>query len=260
MSDYRKGVAHDFQKLFDLVKDRTGYPVSVTPLGNQSSHVSMRSASHVTPVHSIFPNPRYERFANYLVAAQCVVLLVKWAAPHRVYDFVVDDQKTADLKRNILTSIKGRGLPADAARGYAESLVNGLMLQLTSSPLEILAVQRCFHEYEDLRLEQEQYVATYLRELSATLAPNVRKTTPQEVYDPSVTMNAAYTLNWAKLSGETTGLLPYEVLGFEKSGRELLDALKSIPSDAPDVYCRTVDAWAAKLGYSGWYNWSLRET
>ena len=95
-------------KLFALVEDRTGYPVSVTPMENQSSHVSMRSATRDTPVHAIFPNPRYERFANYLVAAQCAMILFKWADPRGVSDFVAL-RFTASLKREVETPRLPRG-------------------------------------------------------------------------------------------------------------------------------------------------------
>jgi len=253
-------VSHDFKKLFDLVKDRTGYPVSVTPMENQTSHVTMRSATRDTPVHGIFPNPRYERFANYLVATQCAMLLFKWSDPQGVSDFVVNDQKADFLKRKVVTSFQGKGMPTSTATQYADSLVSGLLLQLTSSPLEILSVGWCFREYPELRVEQEAYIATHLRELSATLAPDIRKMTPREVYDRAVPMNAAYSLRWADLSGERGGLLPYEALGFEKQGRELLKALESISEDAPDVYRRSVDAWAERLHLSGWYRWSPRQT
>jgi hypothetical protein len=242
------------------VKERTGYPVSVTPLENQSSHVSMRSATRDTPAHAIFPNPLYERFANYLVATQCAMILFKWADPEGVSDFIVNDQKADLLKRKIVGTFPAQAMPAATAKQYAESLVNGLVLQLTSSPLEILSVDWCFREYPELRVEQEAYVNAHLRELSATLAPNIRKMTPREIYDRAVPMNAAYTLRWADLSGERVGLLPYETLGFVKPARDLLNDLESIPSDAPDVYRRSVDAWAARLDLIGWYRWNPRQT
>jgi hypothetical protein len=198
----------------------------------------MRSATCDTPVHAIFPNPRYERFANYLVAAQCAMILFQWADPQGVSDFIVNDPKADVLKRKIVGTFQGQGMPAATAKQYAESLVNGLLRQLTSSPLEILSVDWCFREYPELRVEQEAYVNAHLRELSATLAPNIRKMTPREIYDRAVPMNAAYTLRWADLSGERVGLLPYETLGFVKPARDLLNDLENIPSDAPDVYCR----------------------
>jgi len=258
-SDYSICVPHDLQDLFDLVKDRTGYPVSVASLEEQSSHVSMRSASRGTPVHAIFPNPRYERFANYLVATQCLMILLKWADPEGVFDLVVDDQKADALKRKIMGGLAGGGLTDSATMQYAQSLVSGLLLQLQSAPLEMLSVESCFRDYPRWRAEQRSYVTAYLREISSTLAPDIRKATPPDVYDRVVKMNAAYTLGWAEISGEAGGLLPYEALGFAKAGRDLLNDLKSIPSGTPDIYRRSVDAWAVRLGLGGWYHWSPRD-
>lgn len=253
-------MSHDLQTLLELVKDRTGYPVSVTPLAEQSSHITMRSATRETPVHAIFPNPRYERFANYLVAAQCAMLLIKWADPRGVLDFVPDEEAVAKFVVPVEKAFERHGVPPSSAQQAANSLVRGLLLQLVSSPIEILSVEWCFRECPSLRSEQQVYVMAHLRELSSTLAPDVREMTPSQIYNPTVTMNAAYTLNWAKLSGETVGLLPYEALGFKKPAEILLDSLGAIPADAPDISKRATDEWAARLNLAGLYRWSLRQT
>ena len=164
------------------------------------------------------------------------------------------------MRQKIASASRVHGFDVATAMQDADHLVTGLLLQLTSTPLEILSVDWCFHKCPDLRGEQEAYVSAHLRELSATLAPNIRKTVPREVYDRVATMNAAYTLGWTEFSGESTGLLPYEALGFIKPGRDLLIDLKSIPADAPDVYRRSVDAWAARLNLTGWYHWNVRQT
>src|SRR5687768_5263269 len=99
----------DLTELFALVKTRTGYPVSVTPMEGQASHVSMRSATREAPVHAIFPNPRYEQFANYLVATQCAMILFKWADPGGVSDFVTNDEKSAALRQEVAGAYQGHG-------------------------------------------------------------------------------------------------------------------------------------------------------
>jgi hypothetical protein len=248
----------DLKEVFALVEARTGYPVSVTPLAGQLNHVSMRSATREAPVHAIFPNPQYERFANYLVATQCAILLFKWADPQGVSDFIANDETVDVLREKITRDYRGRGFDVAAAMQHADRLVTGLLMQLASTPLEILSIDWCFQKFPALRGEQEVYVNAHLRELSATLAPKVRKMVPEEVYTPTVTMNAAYTLGWTNVSGDATGLLPYEALGFARIGLDLLNDLKNIPADAADVYQRSVDAWAARLNLKEFYHWSLR--
>jgi hypothetical protein len=41
-------------------------------------------------------------------------------------------------------------------------------------------------------------------------------------------MNAAYARAWADISGEQSGVLPYEALGFVTAARQLLEALSGM--------------------------------
>ena len=70
-----------------MVEERTGFRVAVTPKPDLSTHASMQSATAALPVHQIFVNPKYENVADYLVAMQCAMLLLKWSDPEHVVDF-----------------------------------------------------------------------------------------------------------------------------------------------------------------------------
>jgi hypothetical protein len=253
-------VPFDSKMLFALVKERTGYPVVVMPMEGNSGHVSMRSAGRDNPSHLIFLNPAYERFANYLIATQSALILLKFGDPARVFDFTGFDEKTAKLAASVGTELQEKGVAKAEAPKMAEFLVRRLMLLLTSAPLEILAMRWCYNEWPDLRGEQTNYITMYLRELSAGLAPALRQQFPSTIYDRVTKMNAAYTLAWAELSGERGGLLPYEALGYAKPGQELLNDLEGFSVETPDVYRRSVDAWASRLDLEGWYRWSPRQT
>ena len=52
----------DLDKVIGLVKQKTGYPVSVTPSSEIQTHSSMKSATDNIPVHSILVNPKYDQY------------------------------------------------------------------------------------------------------------------------------------------------------------------------------------------------------
>ena len=88
----------DLDRVKEMVKQRTGYAVSVTPSTSIQSHAAMQSATRDVPVHMVLINPKCEKFGNYLVAAQCAMLLIKWASPRRISDFTVSDQNKASIE------------------------------------------------------------------------------------------------------------------------------------------------------------------
>jgi len=93
-----------------------------------------------------------------------------------------------------------------------------------------------------------------LQDNQATLAPDVRKIAPTKVYKANVTMNAAFALFWARVWDDPALSLPYKSAGYDKPGARLLSILAEIP-DEPSSDRRLVDAWAAELSLSNWYEW-----
>ena len=76
-------MAHpELTKVFKLVEERTGYPVSVVGDPSLDTMAGMRAATAAAPVHLVKVNPDYEQVGNYLIALQCAMLLVKWHNPN----------------------------------------------------------------------------------------------------------------------------------------------------------------------------------
>ena len=87
----------DTQMLMDMVKEKTGYDVSIVGDSSITTHSGMRPASPSQPMHLIRINPKYEKYGDYQVALQCAMLLVKWADPDRIPEFAVRDEKAESL-------------------------------------------------------------------------------------------------------------------------------------------------------------------
>ncbi|OGV66148.1 MAG: hypothetical protein A3K19_19630 [Lentisphaerae bacterium RIFOXYB12_FULL_65_16] len=248
----------DVDKVVALVKEQTGYEVSVTPDPSLSTNVAMRSATAQMPGHIVLLNPKCERFGDFLVALQCAMLLLKWRDRNRIPDFMLIPEKVQYFEAKGSNDVRKLKLPEQTERQDSSMLVQGLLQQLNSVPCSILGGEWCYANCPNLRSEQGLYMGLELRQNSASLAPAVKTQTPRDVFEKSVTMSAAYALWWSDLGGEHLAPLPYESLGYTKGGRELLALLRAIPSDSTTAYVDAVNAWAGHLQLGPLVEWRYR--
>ncbi len=249
----------DVDRVTALVRERTGYAVTVLPDPNLAVLSTMKPASPERPAHLVTVNPRHERFLNFLVAQQLLMLLCKWGEGGTVTDFVSTSDRTEFFERKIASQLKGQSLPAPQARQHAHAVTQSLLLRLASAPLLILTGRWCLRDFPGLRQEQELAAAEELRRNSSIFGPEARKQLPDEVFDRGAAMNAAYAVWWSRETGTRQALLPYQATGYEERGRGLADALDGLEADQQGAYSRAVDAWAETLGMVGWYEWRERK-
>ena len=242
-----------------LVHRQTGYPVSVSPRKDLQTHASMITATHETPVHAIFINPAFERCANYLVAMQAAMILVKWADPQRIPDFVLNRQEIQSIVEKFLRDERVLRIEKTLARPFIQSLCQGLALLLTSTPVQILAADWCYKNCPELEAEQRTHVRQEIRQASASLTKEIRQRTPEYIFARNATMNAAHAAWWSALAEDTQALLPYEFFGFKDKGLQLYSKAMGGFPDNPNRYCEVVDSWADALDMRSWYKWQYRQ-
>ena len=246
-------------KVLFLVQQKTGYPVSVTTRQDLQSHASMITATPKTPVHAIFINPTYERCSNYLVALQAAMILIKWADRQRIPDFMLDGQAMQPIIKQFLSDERVLRFDKTVVLPFVQSICQGLALQLTSTPVQILAADWCYKNCSELEDEQRTLVRQELRQASACLTKEIREQTPEFIFARNATMNAAYAAWWSALAEDTQALLPYEFFGFKDKGMQLYSKAMGGFPDNPNRYCEVVDSWADALDMRSWYKWHYRQ-
>ncbi len=245
----------ELQELLNSVEQATGYTVSVTTK-EISTHASFVSATPERPVHAVFINPKYAQWGDYLLAMQCSMILIKWKDITRIPDFSPDPQIVNNQIRNI--SGKMENIPAPAAQKFSSMLISGLLQQLNSIPIQMMAVEICRDRCPSLHRQQNESIQNELREMTSVLDKKIQSTTPQEIFERCVAMNAAYSYHWAEVSGDASITLSYQAAGFCAKGKELLGAYKTIDPKSVTRYQETVDSWAGYLNLNGWYTWRYR--
>ena len=74
----------DTKHMIDLVERQTGYRVTVDVVSGIYEHAQMATARPGSPAHVIQVNADLRSHAEYIVAAQCAMILVLWSDPSHV--------------------------------------------------------------------------------------------------------------------------------------------------------------------------------
>lgn len=247
----------DTQHMIDLVELQTGYRVTVDVISGIYEHAQMISARPEAPAHIIRVSADRRQHADYIVAVQCGMLLMLWSDPTKVPGMAFEKSKCDYLAGKWAKTKQLSVLPAETATTTANFYLEGLLKQLSSTPLEIRVANLCFESCASLRDMQAESFNAHLRGISGAFSPTIKQRAPQEVFQKNVAMNAALALNWARLSGSRLCLLPYESTGNVDAGQKLLDAVDAATAQTSENHMRTIDAWADQLSLRALYRWEL---
>ena len=246
------------QQLVATVEKITGFRVVVGTADDIAEDAQMISARPELPVHTINVSKSKLRYADYIVASQCAMLLRLWADASRIPVFTPIVEKVRYFNDRTAKAKPLSQLPASLAQQTATRFSQGLLHQLRSMPAEILAVRDCGELCPDLEALQVEAVESHLRFLSEVFAPKIRALAPDQMWRSNVSMNAAFALNWAELSGSSLAMLPYESAGFSDVATRLLGEAKARSAKTTEAYTGLVDAWAEHVGLRTLYRWEYR--
>jgi hypothetical protein len=242
--------------LAEEVHQKTGYPVVVEVAGGLSDHARMVSARPTSPVHLIEVNEHYRAQADYIVAAQCLMLLVTWSDPSSVWGISTLKEKADHRIEKWCKSKPLKTLDAAKRSEIGAMYLRGLLNQLFSLPLEISVFSRIFAEADSLREAQSSLQEAYLRRLSSIIAPTFKCSLPDDVFRANVGMNAAMAMGWSRLTGQKAPLIPYESVGALEVGGQLLKLAEGLNERrTAESHKAIVDAWAVVLSLRSLYEW-----
>jgi hypothetical protein len=123
----------------------------------------MKSARPGAPAHVIRVNVDHRQHADYIVAAQCAMLLVMWSDPAKVPGIAFERSKCDYLAHKWARTKQLAVLPADNAAAMANYYLEGLLKQLLSEPLEIRVVNLYFDSCPSLRDSQAELLTAHQR-------------------------------------------------------------------------------------------------
>jgi len=244
-------------QLLASAEDATGYRINIDVMEGIQDDARMVAARPGNPFHLIRINSEQRRYADYIVAVQCGMLLVLWSDPTNVPELVPEQAKCDYWGKRWAGSKQLASLPRESAMKMAGFYLQGLIQQVYSLPLEIRVARICFENCPGLREMQEEKLTSHLRKLSEVFSPKIRQQVPPDVFDKNVTMNAALAKAWSELTDSRLPIIPYEATGYLEKGAKLLAAIDDLPENKAENLVKNVDLWADQLGMSSLFRWKF---
>lgn len=249
----------DTQKILKQVEDQTSYRVVLGTTDKAVGDAEMVAAAPGHPVHLINVSNRSLQFSDYIVAVQCSMILIMWSHPEGIPEFRPNAAMVSEAAIRAASFPGLAKLPRRDAEQMGQLMVNGLLHQLLSTPSELLAIEYCFNECPSLHALQAEVMNASLRRNSGSLKPEIRETTPPDIFENSQTMCAALARYWCGVIGSKIPMLPYLSLGIEDRANLLLHKFIGATGTLGQRSVSTVNGWADELGLRSMYQWTFRK-
>lgn len=241
--------------VIDQIQQLTGKKIFVTEDASLQPHANLKLAGPSDAAHVFRYRSSLKPQLPYLMASQAgLVLRILQAEPENRFDLrsspklprEFQNLTSAQLQKNDLA------LDPDALIQLAGIYQKAIGLQVRSIPISLRVDEHIRQQYPALRDMQRACTIQHLQEGIATLAPNVRKNIPDEIFHPSASMNAALADYWGKVFGDDSLVVGYQATGFLDVGVQLLQQFDEIPSDANNDR-QLVQSWIEILGLQKWF-------
>ena len=136
--DLRNGV----KRTVEEVEALTGCPVQVIQDSSVKNMAVLDIARGPMRLHRIRIHPSFGKEADYITCFQCGLVLRKFAVPpEKRFDFAPAPKGLRDVEKVVSDHCTNKRIPADAIRGLAAQLFNGLIVQLVSIPVSMRVEQ-----------------------------------------------------------------------------------------------------------------------
>lgn len=238
-------------------EEATGYRINIDVMDGIQDDARMIAARPGNPFHLIRINSEQKRYADYIVAVQCGMLLILWSDPTHVPELVPEQGKCDYWGKKWAASKQLASLPRESATKMGDFYLRGLIQQVYSLPLEIRVARLCFENCPGLREMQEENLTAHLRKLSEVFSPKIRQQIPPDVFDKNVTMSAALAKAWGELVDSRLPVIPYEATGYLEKGEKLLAVIDNLPEKKASNFVKNVDSWADQLGMGSLFRWKF---
>jgi hypothetical protein len=245
------------RQVLRLVQDRSGIPVHVEPDSNLPGTILAKvvMARGSLALHRVMYRADMSSPPDYLICQQAGFILRLFDnPPEKRFDFAASPEGTAAAERLVKAHPVGRSLPATAIPQLCQMLLDGVLNHLRSIPLGMRVDRWLATEFPALAKLQRASVLRQLQDCVATLAPQHSQVAPQKIYDATQAISAAFAQFWSVRLDQPHLVLPFKAAGYLQRGQELLAIWEATPDVAENDRV-IIDAWAAKLSISAWYQW-----
>lgn len=239
------------REILQKVESVSGYPVHVQEDENLAVIATVRAASESVPFTLVRHRKAIGPIREYAVAFQCGFVLRQYELPPKERWDVAASGKARKELIGLVRRDFGNKIGQHALEAFSEHLLGGVITQLRSAPIGLHIDEWIADEFPMLEDQQRTSAESQLEENMAVLAPRMRDMVPKQIYNASVTMNAATAAFWARKWDDSRFVVPYKAAGFADKAVPLLEVLDKVSSEAAGDK-ELIGEWASRLGIDGW--------
>ncbi len=239
------------KRILAEVERVSGKPIEVLSDSNLPLLASLQIARNSAPAHLLRYQPT-DKPVDYLVCYEAGFVLRLFANPtEKRFDFASTQLGKESLHTLLTVGNSFAEADKEALPQFEEMLRHWALSNLRSLPIGMRIDEWLARSVPDLR---EQVVAGIVQQQQVNVAALAQDYGNLSVPAHLLGANAAYALLADRLLGSGAFSIPYAAAGALPYGERLLALWDKVPTDAT-FDTQLVDAWAAELGMSGWYEW-----
>ena len=245
------------REVIQLVEKLSGIPAQVTEDPNLQTLANVQMAREGgLPQHLIVYKPESGQEPDYQICFQCGYIIRTFQNPP---DERFDMTETSKGREDVESLIRQPGGLADKFRlrkskilEMRDQYLSGLLIHLRSVPIGLRISEWLSENYPELDNLQREHVEKELAINKQSLSAKIKMLTPEEVYEPSLAISAAYALYWANKYNRQEYFNPYRLEGFQLTAHELIDIYHEIPDDPINDY-KLIEEWGKHLNIDDWF-------
>ena len=189
---------------------------------------------------------------DYVVAHQVGFVLRMFELPaEQRMDFAGTGHGVTDLEEVIRLTSGSSTADQHVLPEFAKFVHQWALMQLRSIPIGMRVDAWLHSSFPALRELVAQGIGVQQQMNADILGRRVGNLTPPPIH---LAPAAAYALFADRLLATNLFAIPFEAVGAVADGKTLLNLFDAIPDDPPHDR-QLVDAWAERLGMTGWYEW-----
>ncbi len=247
------------KEMIALLEQKSGCLVHVMEDANLPTLSVIKIAQGNLPAHIISYKPVGKTQApDYAIIFQCAMAIRLFDCPPEERHVIAASPAGSDALQAILTRPNGISKKIQLSDAhldeFKDQLLNGLLSHLRSVPPALRVSEKLSLEHPELLEMEGAHAEQELLINKETLADQIRAIMPQEVFNPTQCINAAFAIFWAGRLERPEIVNPYRFAGFESQGNKLLKIFERIPNDPINDY-ELIDNWADFLKIRDWYTW-----
>ena len=224
-------------------------------------HSNLKLAGPSEAAHILRYRGNLKQHLPYLVASQCgLVLRMLQTEPDQRFDLSSVLGLPERIQKLTLARLQKNGvsLSEESLATLSGMYQNTIGVQLRSIPVSLRVDDSIRQQFPALTDMQRACTIHHLKEGMATLAPNIRRNIPDEIFHPRAGMNAALAGYWARVFNDESLIVGFKATGFWNTGTKLLQQFNEIPP-APDNDRQLVQSWIDTLGLQQWFFTTTRQ-